>query len=120
MTFDYQKIYDEFRTAYDAGTVNALGAGEVICRLSALFCNYNLELATATIAFNHAAAEIQNQPDESTGKGITSSKAEIMARATPESAAKILAEAHVKNLDTLIQSTKKLQEGLSQEFGHNN
>ena len=63
MKFDYQEIYDKFRADYDAGTVNVLAAGEIICQLSALFCNYNLELATATIAFNRVAAEIQNQPD---------------------------------------------------------
>ena len=115
---EYVKLYNEFKESYNANTITSQEVGELIMRLTSYFCNYNLDLAMASIAFNKVAAEIQERPDESTGKGITTSKAEILARATPESAAQILAGAHVRNLDVMIQSSKKLQEGLSKEFSH--
>ena len=117
---EYIKLYNDFKDAYNANTITSQEVGELIMKLTSYFCNYNLDLATASISLNRAAAEIQDGTDPSTGMGITSSKAEIMARATHQSAAQILAATHVRNLDVMIQSSKKLQEGLSKEFSHNN
>jgi hypothetical protein len=115
---EYIELYNDFKTKYDANTITAQDVGELIMKLTSYFCNYNLELAAETIRFNKIAAEIQGQFDETTNKGITSSKAEVLSRATVESADKIRAEAHVRNLDVMIQSSKKLQEGLSKEYSN--
>ncbi len=113
---NYHIEYNQFMEKYKENKVAVVDVGEMVARLTGYFASYNLDFAHAKIAFNHCVSVIQNRSDESTGKSITSAKAEIMSRATPESDAAIITETHVKNLDMMIQSLKKLQDGLAREF----
>jgi hypothetical protein len=115
---DYLTEYSEFQKKVDANTASIQEIGEMLMRMTGYYCNHNLTLADANIHFNKVASDISGTNDLSTGKGITSAKAEILARATPENDQYILAATHVKNLDVIIASLKKLQEGMTKEFSH--
>lgn len=115
----YQEIYKEFQTKCENNSASAVDAGQAYVKLTSLYANYNLDLAYAKKALSRVIADTQSKMDDATGKPVTSAKAEILSRATPESDSVVLSEAHVNNLSMMIQTLKKYQEGLAQEFSHN-
>lgn len=116
--FDYIELFDKFMEGYRVGSKTAEDVGELIVRLAQFYSTYNLAFAAADIAFNNKAAEIESRIDEGSGKPISSAKAKVLADATEESASKIMAETHIRNLDTILQSAKFLQRSLAHEFSY--
>jgi hypothetical protein len=100
-------------------TATSSDAGQLLAELTGYFASYNLSWSEARKKYFHKASEIQGGVD-GTGKPITSAKAEILSKATAESDEEITSEAHVKNLDVMIQTLKKIQDGLIREFGLQN
>lgn len=118
LIYDYQGAYLEFMKAYKQGATSPEEVGEVIVNLANYFVGYNLEYAKADSAYRAKAAEIEVRVDPDTGKTLSSSRAKILSDATSESDKKTLYEAHIKNIDTMIQSLKALQKGLLHEYSY--
>lgn len=112
---EYLKVYSDFQKKVENNTATAVDAGMCLATLTGYFATYNLVWAATKKGLNRRASEIQNGVD-GTGKPITTAKAEVLAKATPEADEEVTFESHVKNLDVMIQTCKKLQDGLSREF----
>ena len=67
---------------------------------------------------NKVAKVIEQGSDENTGKGISSSKAKIIAAATPENDALITTKINIENIEQMINSLKNLQKGVLNEYSH--
>jgi hypothetical protein len=51
---EYRRVYDEFMASYAAGTTNAEEVGLLISKMAQFFCDANMALGAADIAFHHA------------------------------------------------------------------
>lgn len=116
---DYIEIYKDIIQNYELGSVSSEKIGLVIAQLASVFCNYNLDRANSLRLYRKKAAEIEKTVDEN-GKAISSAKAKILSDATDEASKYGEADAHVENLNQLINSLKKLQEGIIEEHSHSN
>lgn len=116
---NYTQIYKEIIDNYSLGNVSSEKVGLVISQLASIFCNYNLDRANSLRLYRKKAAEIEKTIDEN-GKAISSAKAKILSDATDEASKYGEADAHIENLNQLINSLKKLQEGIIEEYSHSN
>jgi len=116
---NYTEVYDKVIKDYNVGCVSSEEVGLTIAKLASIFCYYNLDRARSQRAYRKKAAEIEKTIDEN-GKSISSAKAKILSDATDEAAAHSEYDAHVENLNQLINSLKKLQEGIIEEHSHSN
>lgn len=117
---DYQNLYDTFINAYNKSETSPSQVGEVLARIAGLFPNYNMSMIKAEKAFAITHKEIAESTDETTGKSMSSSKAEVLADATPEADAFKTARGHVQNIELLIGSLKFLQKSLEVEYLNSN
>lgn len=116
MEHDYVTEFETFMNTYRVTQVSGEEIGVVIIRMAHYFGRYNLKLATATQAYAEIIKAYQEQTDATTGKAISSAKAESLAAATPEAATYELAKVHVSNLEQYLNSLKALQRGALNEF----
>lgn len=114
---DYQTEYDEFIESYKSGATTGENIGFKVSRMAQYFAGANLEYATALQEFNKVLMNFEGTTDAS-GKTISSSKANSLANATPESNRLIEAKAHVENIEQILNALKCLQKGILQEQGY--
>jgi hypothetical protein len=86
--------------------------------MAGYFMRYNVRMGDALRAFSTVKSDFQSQVDASTGKSMSSAKAETLADATPEAATYEMARIHVQNIEQAINSLKTLQKGVLQEYAH--
>ena len=114
----YQTEYDTFIQNYKFGQCNGEQVGEVVTRMVQYFCDLNVSFASKEEATNRKAAENANIVEESTGKQISVSKAELLTKSSPEHTASALAKVHLLNVEQIINALKSLQKGIMQEWNH--
>jgi len=117
-TPDYIQDYETFVKNFRKTEVSGEEVGELIMRMAGYFARYNVRLSDSLRAFSLRKAEFQNQTDPTSGKSMSTSKAEILADATPEAAAYGLARIHVQNLEQYINALKALQKGVIIEYSN--
>ena len=117
-THDYLAEYTSFMDMYKKTEVSGEEIGELVMRMAAYYAQYNLRYGRAMKAYSMVAKDIEMSSDESTGKAISSTKAKVIASATPESNNYEEAKIHVSNLEQLINALKALQRGALMEYSH--
>lgn len=116
----YQEVYDNFMEEYAAGAVSGEQVGGLVARLAGFYPNYNTAMINADVSYSLITRDEIMKTDEVTGKAITATKAETIAKASREAHLYKRARGHVQNLDMLIQCAKSLQRGLINEMMHSN
>ena|SRR3990167_23188 len=116
----YQELYDAFIAKYNRTETSPSEVGEVLARIAGLFPNYNLSMIKAERIFAIVHKDTAESTDESTGKSMSSSKAEVIADASPEASAFKIARGHVTNIEMLIGTLKFLQKSLEVEYVNSN
>lgn len=111
---DYEAFAGNFRKTEVSGEE----VGEMVMKMASYFSRYNVRMGDALRAFSAVKASFQNQVDAATGKAMSSSKAEVLADATPEAATYEMARIHVNNIEQYINSLKSLQKGVLNEYSH--
>lgn len=111
---EYSKFEKEFRLTQVSGEE----IGAFIMKMTGFFIKYNVRYGDALRAFSSVKAGFQNQVDATTGKSMSSSKAELLADDTPEAAKYEMARIHINNLEQIINSMKSLQKGILNEYSH--
>lgn len=112
----YQELYNIFIDKYMRTEVTPSEVGEVLSRIAGLFPNYNMSMVKAEHIFAIVHKNVAEKTDETTGKNISSSKAEVLADASPEALEFKVARGHVTNIEMLIGSLKFLQKSLEVEY----
>jgi len=112
MEEEYQKIYRVFVDALHESDSASYEAGETIALLTEQYIQHNLQMVKALKAYALVTEKISQQTDSS-GKAISSAKAEQLAAATDEAAAYELARVHVQNIEKSIEALKAIQTGLA-------
>lgn len=116
----YLKIYSDFMAAYASNAINGEQVGGLIAQLAGFYPSYNERMVGAERSYALISRDEVCKTDETTGKAISSTKAQTIADASVEAGGYKKARMHVENLEMLIQSAKALQRGLIQEMGHSN
>jgi len=116
----YEILYTEFMKNYSLGATTGENVGELVAKLAGFYPHYNALMVRAERSFALISRDEVCKTDETTGKAISSTKAETIADASVEATAFKQARMHVQNLEMLIQSAKSLQRGLIQEMAHSN
>ena len=114
----YETLYSEFIKNYSLGATTGEMVGELVAKLAGYYPNYNALMVKAERGYALVSRDEVIRTDETTGKAISSAKAETLANASIEATAFKQARMHVQNLEMLIQSAKALQRGLIQEMSH--
>jgi len=115
----YQKEYKEFVGEFKERPVSGLEVGEVIAMMAHYFSEYNLEMIEALRDFNEVKKEAEGQIDAA-GKAISSTKAGVIADASPEAHKYQKARAHLQNIEQIINALKAMQKGVLNEYAHSN
>jgi hypothetical protein len=115
---DYLAEYDSFMEMYKKAEISGEEVGELVMRMASYYARYNLRYVRAMKMYATVAKEIETSTDKLTGKPISSTKAKVIASATPESNYYEETKAHVSNLEQLINALKALQRGVLQEYSH--
>jgi len=115
---DYEVLYANFMKDYVSGAVTGEQVGELVAKLAGYYPNYNGAMVKAERAFAIVKKDEVLKTDETTGKAVSSAKADTISDASEEATAFKVARMHVQNLEILIQSAKTLQRGLLQEMSH--
>jgi len=116
--YDYLQKYEDFMNKFRLTECSGEEVGELIMQMAGYFARYNVRLSDALRAFSLRKAEFQNQTDPTSGKAMSTSKAEVLADATPEAAAYELARVQVQNLEQYINALKALQKGVIIEYSN--
>lgn len=115
---DYMLDYEAFSNNFKKTEVSGEEVGEMVMRLAGYFARYNVRMGDALRAFSRVKADFQNQVDPTTGKAMSSAKAETLADSTDEAAAYEMARIHVLNIEQYINALKALQKGVLTEYSH--
>ena len=115
---EYILEYQNFQNEFKRTETSPDQAGELIMHLAGHYARYNMRYADKLRRFSAVMAELINSVDPQSGKGMTASKAEILGKATPESAEYEMARIHINNLQEMINAMKSLQKSLSVEYGN--
>lgn len=113
----YEQVYADFMQGLGSGSITAQEVGALVAKLAGYYPNYNAAMVAAERGYALICRDEVCKTDETTGKPISSAKAETIANAGIEASAYKKARMHVQNLEMLIQSAKTLQRGLMQEMG---
>jgi hypothetical protein len=116
----YQERFDSFIEAYKSGQTSGEIVGEVIAHMAQEFANYNMILATKELRLSKIAAEKVQSTDETTGKPISVSKADILVKATVEYEDVKRTKTDLENIEQYINALKYLQKGVLNEYSHMN
>lgn len=111
---DYKAFEDNFKLT----EVSAEEVGKFIMKMTGHFIRYNIAYGAAIKAFSGVKANYQSQVDVTTGKTMSSAKAELLADNTPEASVYEMARIHITNLEQIINSMKSLQRGIQNEYSH--
>jgi hypothetical protein len=110
--------YDSFSSNFRKTEVSGEEVGEIIMRFAGYYARYNVRMGDALRAFSRVKSDFQSQVDSATGKTMSTSKAEILADATPEADVYEIARIHVTNIEQYINALKALQKGVMNEYSH--
>ena len=113
---DYMKSYLEFEKKFRLTEVSIKETSQLIMHQTGYFIRYNVRLGNALRNFSRVKATFQTQIDPATGKAMSSSKAQILANDTKEATDYEMARIHVNNIQEIINSTKVLQKGMTNEY----
>jgi hypothetical protein len=116
----YQRTYDDFVLQFSRGETTPTQAGEALTRIAAEFPNYNMAMIKAERSFSLVRRDEVCKTDETTGKAISSAKAETLADASSDAFVYREAKGHVANIEMLIGALKFMQKSLEVEFAHGN
>jgi hypothetical protein len=119
-SFPYIEQYTKFMKDFSVGQVTGEEVGEIVARMAAYFAEYNLKLVLAERQLSLKARDIEQTPDEATGKMISSAKAKILTDATDEAYATNQAKCHLENTEQFINALKSLQKGVLSMYDHSN
>lgn len=111
----YQIEYDAFISNYKRTEIGGEEVGELIARLAQYYSQHNLKMVMEDRKKSFVAKDIESRAD-STGKPISSSKAQVFLDATDEAHNYRVSRAHVMNLETMINALKALQKGILNEY----
>jgi len=114
----YLEDYETFMKAFSSQEISGEEVGEMIARMAQHFARHNLITVRSLKVYAKLKSELHGQPDAATGKPMTSSKADILASATPEAYAYEEARVHVQNVAEMINALKALQRGIIYEYQH--
>ena len=117
-TPDYMQEYERFIEAYKFTEVSGEEIGFLVARMSMYFSRYNMKLRDALRNYSIIMRDFQIGVDETTGKPISSAKAETLAAATPQADTYNEMKIHVANIQEHINSLKALQKGAINEYSH--
>lgn len=118
MEKDYVTVYEAFIKTFSAAEVSGGQIGEFIVQMTSYYMRYNLELAKAIRAYHRVVRDFQNQVDATTGKAMSSAKADALSSGTEEAAHYEETKIDVQNLEQAINSLKSLQRGAMNEMGY--
>lgn len=114
---NYQTVYDSFlKEHYKIGVTTAEEVGKIICDLTQCFIDENLKVIKLSKRLDNKHLEIISKEDEQTGKPITGVKADVVLKNSEEYYAYNENKIHLENIQQCINSLKKLQEGVQQEY----
>lgn len=116
--YDYAADYEAFLGNFKKTEVSGEEVGEQVARMANYFIRYNLRMCDALRNFSNKKAEFQAMTDPASGKPMSSTKAEMLADATPEAANYELARVHVLNIEQCINALKALQKGVLVEYSN--
>lgn len=112
----YKIEYEAFLATYAKGQTNGEDVGAVIARMAQYYTELNIAYGKALMAYNVAARTIEESSDDETGKPISSSKAKVVAAATPQSEDLITVKVHLENIEQILNALKSLQRGIMFEM----
>ena len=115
---DYMIDYEAFQNNFRKTEVSGEEVGELVMKMAGYYARYNIRLSDALRDYSLVLADYQNQSDPTTGKAMSSSKAETLAGSTQEAARYQLARIHVQNIEQYINALKSLQKGVLQEYAN--
>jgi hypothetical protein len=81
---DYIIDYEAFSSNFKKTEVSGEEVGEMVMRMAGYFARYNVRMGDALRAFSRVKSDFQSQVDSTTGKPMSSAKADTLADATPE------------------------------------
>lgn len=116
-TPEYMQEYEKFINDYKFTEVSGEEVGFLIAKMSMYFSRYNLILKQALRNYSIIMRDFQLQIDEN-GKPMSSSKAEVLAAATPQAYEYSEAKINVANIEQNINSLKALQKGTINEYSY--
>jgi hypothetical protein len=114
----YTDDYNQFMENFRFQEISSEEVGEMVARMAQHFATHNLIMIRSLKVYAKLKSELHAQPDGATGKPMTSSKAEMIAAATPEAHAYEEARAHVQNIEQMMNALKALQRGIMFEYQH--
>lgn len=115
---DYKSEYATFMQLIDSGTpVEAETVGRLIVKFAGYFSEAVAVSARLEHGFNKTLAQTEETTDPS-GKPISSTKAEHIARATDSYRDYLLAKSDVLAIEQCINALKSLQKSLQNDFSY--
>lgn len=114
----YTEDYETFMGDFSTREISGEEVGEMVARMAQHFARHNLISVRSLKVYAKLKSELHAQPDGATGKPMTSTKAEMIAAATPEAYSYEEAKVHVQNIEQMINALKSLQRGILFEYQH--
>ena len=114
---DYMIEYEKFMADFRIAEVSGEEVGLAVARMATYYARYNTALSSYIREYAVVSKDLHGQTDSS-GKAITTSKAEVLAEATPEAARYQEAKSDVQNIEQIINALKSLQKGVLLEYSH--
>ena len=116
----YYIEFKEFMASYKKGLTDASDVGIAVCKLADHFVQSNNAFTRSDITYKLKCAEEESKVDMNTGKPVSSTKAKVMAEASPSYEVMVNSECELKNVEVLLQSLKTLQKGILGEVKNQN
>lgn len=114
----YMQEYEKFINDYKMAEMSGEETGLLIAKMTLYFSQYNNSLRHALRNYSIITRDFQMGVDETTGKPISSAKAETLAAATDQADKYNEMKIHVNNLQEIVNSLKSLQRGQINEYAH--
>jgi len=115
---NYKEYYEAFNAEHDETPKTADDIGDAIMKMAQYFMGINDALATAEESYYATLANLTNTEDEKSGKPIAISKAEILAKATPEYMEVNMLRKNLVNCEQGINALKAKSKGSANEYAH--
>lgn len=115
---EYMREYEGFVSNYKLTEIAPEEVGLLTIKMAAYYGKYNLKFRNALQNYSIVLRDFQNQIDPITNKPMSSTKAEVLANATPEAAKYEEIKIDLQNLEQYINGLKSLQRSLLQEFSN--
>lgn len=117
-TPEYMQEYEKFINDYKFTEISSEETGLLIAKMAVYFSRYNNSLRHALRNYSIITRDFQMGVDETTGKPISSAKADTLAAATDQADKYNELKIHVNNIQEIMNSLKSLQRGQINEYAH--